>query len=132
MKDKNTTFAHGVQVGDIFQSSWGYDQTNVSFFQVISVTEKSAKVREVFPPVVALRECGPMAEDRVYDIPGNGEMLPSKEYSVFISNKEKGASKRIRVYNFHGKPEAYIKISSFASSKKIPAGEFKCYVSWYA
>jgi hypothetical protein len=38
-----------VKVGDFFYSSWGYDQTNVDFYEVVAVTPsgKSVKVREV-------------------------------------------------------------------------------------
>ncbi|EHV76870.1 hypothetical protein ECDEC7A_3317 [Escherichia coli DEC7A] len=35
------TFNNGtVSVGDVFVSSWGYEQTNVNFYQVISVHGK--------------------------------------------------------------------------------------------
>ncbi|EHJ8029657.1 hypothetical protein KB282_003910 [Escherichia coli] len=35
---KTLTFNNGtVSVGDVFVSSWGYEQTNVNFYQVISV-----------------------------------------------------------------------------------------------
>ena len=38
----------GVKVGDIFVSSWGYDQTNVDCYQVVEVKGKSTVVlREV-------------------------------------------------------------------------------------
>jgi len=33
-----------VQVGDIFVSSWGYDQTNIDFFQVIEKTASGKSV----------------------------------------------------------------------------------------
>lgn len=36
-----------VKVGDIFLSMWGYDQTNVDFYQVISRTAKMVKVRKL-------------------------------------------------------------------------------------
>ena len=35
------------EIGDIFYTSWGYDQTNVSFFQVVSRTRKTVTVRKV-------------------------------------------------------------------------------------
>lgn len=38
---------HGVPVGAIFYSSWGYDQTNIDFFEVVGVTKSSVKVRHV-------------------------------------------------------------------------------------
>lgn len=36
-----------VKVGDIFETSWGYEQTNVDFFQVVKVTGKSVVVRHI-------------------------------------------------------------------------------------
>lgn len=38
-----------VKVGDLFYSSWGYEQTNVEFFKVVGLTKsgKSAKVRQI-------------------------------------------------------------------------------------
>ena len=39
--------AHSLKEGDIFVYSWGYDQTNVNFFQVIKTGEKTVAVREI-------------------------------------------------------------------------------------
>ena len=36
----------GVQVGDFFVSSWGYDQTNVDFYKVVGLTPKGVKVQK--------------------------------------------------------------------------------------
>lgn len=38
-----------VKVGDFFYTSWGYDQTNVDFYEVVGITPsgKSVKVRQV-------------------------------------------------------------------------------------
>ncbi len=37
-----------ISVGDIFVSSWGYEQTNVTFYQVLSVHgKKTVTVREI-------------------------------------------------------------------------------------
>lgn len=33
------------KTGDILVSSWGYEQTNVTFYQVVGFTEKSIKLR---------------------------------------------------------------------------------------
>ena len=35
------------QVGDIFYSSWGYEQTNVTFWQIVKLTEKTAWFRPI-------------------------------------------------------------------------------------
>lgn len=37
----------GFIVGDILYSSWGYDQTNIDFYQVVKVTEKTITVKEI-------------------------------------------------------------------------------------
>jgi hypothetical protein len=37
----------GFKVGDILSSSWGYDQTNITFYQVLKVTPKTVTVREI-------------------------------------------------------------------------------------
>ncbi len=36
-----------VAIGSIFACSWGYDQTNVDFYEVIKVTKASVVVREI-------------------------------------------------------------------------------------
>ena len=38
---------HGIKVGDIFRTSWGYDQTNIEFFEVTKVMGKSVEIREI-------------------------------------------------------------------------------------
>lgn len=43
----NFRAADHVKVGDVFCHSWGYDQTNIEFFQVVEVLPKSVKVREI-------------------------------------------------------------------------------------
>ena len=38
---------HNIKVGEIFYNSWGYDQTNIDFYQVVSVTEKTVSIRAI-------------------------------------------------------------------------------------
>lgn len=40
-------FRHDIKVGDIYYTSYGYDQTNVNFYEVVQVGEKSVVVREI-------------------------------------------------------------------------------------
>jgi hypothetical protein len=42
---KNTVNPY--EVGDILTSSWGYDQTNVDFYEVIGVTNKSVRLEKI-------------------------------------------------------------------------------------
>lgn len=124
----------GVKVGDIFSASWGYEQTNNDFFQVIAlVGEKSVRVREVNPPIVRRNPVSGMAEDRVYKI--TGEILPPSPHSVFIKDQEKGDLKRIKPGYFQDEEEAknncYFDISSYASAYKCNGETKKVYESWY-
>lgn len=124
----------GVKVGDIFSASWGYEQTNNDFFQVIAlVGKKSVRVREVNPPIVRRDPVSGMAEDRVYKI--TGEILPPSPHSVFIKDQEKGDLKRIKPGYFQDEEEAknncYFDISSYASAYKCNGETKKVYESWY-
>lgn len=38
---------HSLRVGDILVASWGYEQTNVDFFQVTAVTDKTVTFGEI-------------------------------------------------------------------------------------
>ena len=48
--DSDTTIsrrASAIIVGDIFYSSWGYDQTNVDFYQVVKTTPKTIALKKI-------------------------------------------------------------------------------------
>lgn len=38
---------HNIKPGDIFYNSWGYEQTNVDFYQVVSTTAKTITLRAI-------------------------------------------------------------------------------------
>lgn len=126
--------AFGVKVGDIFSASWGYEQTNNDFFQVIAlVGEKSVRVREVNPPIISRDPVSGMSEDRVYKL--TGELLPPAPHSVFIKDQENGDLKRLKPGYFQDEKKAmencYFNLSSFADAHKCTEGEIKTYESWY-
>ncbi len=43
----NKSNPHGIKVGQIFSMSWGYDQTNVNYFQVTRTSDSGVWVREI-------------------------------------------------------------------------------------
>ena len=51
-QEEKKQFKHNLNVGDILDSMWGYDQTNINFYQVVGTTEKSVAIREVGQKVV--------------------------------------------------------------------------------
>lgn len=44
--------AHTIKVGDILYASWGYEQTNINFFQVVAVTKGTVTFGEIAQNVV--------------------------------------------------------------------------------
>ena len=40
-------FVHNIQKGEVFVSTWGYDQTNVDFYEVVEIKGKMVVVREI-------------------------------------------------------------------------------------
>jgi len=90
---------HGVKVGDIFKSSWGYDQTNIDYYEVIAVSGKTATVCEI----------GRFSESDGY-LQGNCVPAPGK----FIGKPFK---KLIQKYSETS--EAHFKVNSFSSAWKI-------------
>lgn len=57
---KETT--HGVGVGAIFVESWGYDQTNIDYYEVIATTRTGVRLRKIGAKSVGF--------DRVEPAPG--------------------------------------------------------------
>lgn len=133
-KAKENKNAFGVKVGDIFSASWGYEQTNNDFFQVISlVGEKSVRVREVNPPIISREAVSGMSEDRVYKL--TNEILPPAPHSIFIKDQENGDLKRLKPGYYQDEKEAmqncYFAIDSFANAYKCNGETTKVYESWY-
>ncbi len=63
---------HTLKLGDILSSSWGYDQTNVDFYQVVEVVgANSVKIQKVAQAIAQEDNtpCGPSAE-YVVAVPG--------------------------------------------------------------
>lgn len=46
-KQERATISCDLKVGDVLHYSWGYEQTNCDFFQVIGLTPKGVKIREI-------------------------------------------------------------------------------------
>jgi len=57
---------HGVKIGDIFYTSWGYDQTNIDYFEVVAVTAKMATVK----PIESMRTETDFLQGITYPVPG--------------------------------------------------------------
>lgn len=126
---------YGVKVGDLFRSSWGYDQTNVNFFQVIAlVGESSVRVREVYPEMTDEQPISGMSADRTYKL--TNEILPPVHRSIFIKDQENGDLKRIKPGYYKDPDEAnqncQFNLDTFANAYKCTGDSITLYESWYA
>jgi len=131
-KERNAKAMKLVKVGDVFSCSWGYDQTNVDFFQIVALVGKnSVRVKQVRPAMVKDEAHGNMSADRTYAI-NAGEMLPATSHSVFIKDQINGDVKRISDGCYRDEIKPCIKLSSFAWAYPEKPGLTKHYESWYA
>lgn len=129
-KEANKDIIASVKVGDVFSMSWGYDQTNVDFFQVIARTGNSVRIRQVAPTLIH-ENPGMMCADRTYAIPQDGTLLPKSSYTVFIKDQERGDLKRIQVSKWYGETKVYLNIGQHCAFKETEPTA-KHYESWYA
>lgn len=122
---------YGVKIGDIFRSSWGYEQTNNDFFQVVALCgDSSVRVREVDLPMIRSDATGPMSENRTFKI--SRELLPASSHSVFIKDQEKGDIKRLKSYHADGVSNPQFNLSSYANAYYCGSDQITVYESWYA
>ena len=126
---------YGVKVGDIFEATWGWEQTNVDFFQVVALVGKtSVRVRQVFVPLENEEATGPMSANRTYRT--TNELLPATPHSVFIKDQENGDVKRLKPGYYQDEQQArdncYFKLDSFANAHKVNSETVTTYESWYA
>lgn len=118
----------GVKVGDVFYASWGYEQTNNNFFQVVElVGESSVRVREVSPIIKDTRQATSMSADYTYDLSG---VLDPVSFSVFIKDNERGDLKRLKSYRKDG-TQPQFRLSSYADAYLVEGNEITLYESWY-
>jgi putative cell wall-binding protein len=102
------------KIGDIVVNTWGYEQTNVDFFQVIKITNRSIMVKAIRQSVV---------DGSIYSHGMACEVVPSP--NNFINNNDK-PSYTLRVYE-NGRlssPESYYYMKKWSGNPQ--------YKSWYA
>lgn len=93
----------GVKIGDIFHYSWGYEQTNANYFQVVALKgQKSVVVREI-----AYKRIETTGFDSYKVAPCKNEFL---EKSNFIKDNIIGATKMVKGLK---NGTIYINIESF-------------------
>lgn len=104
---------HGIKVGDLFDMSWGYDQTNVNYFQITRVSEKGVWVREIGSKSVPDTQ-GFMCENVS---PAKDYFLSRSQWCGGFQGKNPETFRRIQMFtrnnepkpcfNFHGRYYAF-------------------------
>jgi hypothetical protein len=104
------------QVGQLLYDSWGYDQTNIDFYQVIEVKNKSVVIQPI-----------------------EGKMVPSQGYSSMagltapVANSFYGdpIRKNVNAWVSGGNPSYYLR-SDHGIINEYNKGDEGVYCSWYA
>jgi hypothetical protein len=119
---EKSAFVHDVKPGDIFRSSWGYDQTNIDYYQCVALI--GSRMMEV-------REIGQQSEETAYMqgkcVPVPGLWLTEADYSPsgeaykaehgHYPRKEK-APFRVLIQG-SGNEEPYFRVASYANAYRI-------------
>lgn len=112
----------GIKIGDIFEMSWGYEQTNVNFFRVKELRGKTQIIiQEVNLTIKEEHGIGGMSADRSYNLTD----YKLVKNSCFVKDNEKGTIKKV----LGTKERPYLDMTSYANAYKYE-GE-KLYESWY-
>jgi hypothetical protein len=90
---------HGVVVGDVFRCSWGYDQTNIDYYEVISITGKTATICRI----------GCLSEETGFL---QGQSVP--QLGAFIGKPKKKLIQKRSVDS-----EAYLTMNSYSTAFKM-------------
>lgn len=97
-------------VGDLFYTSWGYDQTNIDFYQITAVKGKMV-------------EATPIAGQSAYDQPMAGHTRP-------VPNKFTGDTQRYLV-RFNADDQPYFKVASYATAWPTTADQEHFFSEWH-
>lgn len=116
-RDAKKGWAHDAKVGDIFQSSWGYDQTNIDYYEitkligshfaeVCKINSKSTATAWLQGECVPAPGCFETKADRTQ------EMIDGSYPRIRV------APRRLKIQEGYG-GEPRIKVRSFASAYRI-------------
>ena len=131
-KTKEVKNKYGIKKGDFFSMSWGYEQTNITHFQVVELVGScSARVKEVYPEIVSREAICGMSEDRIYKY-NRSKLAPAATSSVFVDDCEHGDLKQIRLCKWSKEPRYYISFDhGYYHAYLVTTDTAKEYVSWY-
>ena len=93
---------HGIEVGQIYYNSWGYDQTNVNFYMITSVKGQKIEFVEIAQNAESTRW------DYGYTMPDTSKIISDKMTAIASGKQKfKVLNARYQVSIFDGKPKYY-------------------------
>lgn len=113
-KEELKKMVHPFEVGDILYDSWGYEQTNIDFYQVVKTSDKSVWLKRIAGEQV--EQTGPFS----------GNVKPIKD--KFLSDDV--IRKPVKFYKAGGEKKNYYVPSKFGSITLYDGGERGVHSSW--
>ena len=117
--DARASMVNPFKLGQIFYDSWGYEQTNIDFYQVVEVKPKSVKLQRIKGEV----------------IPEAGFQSMSAKIRPLKNQFEQGSQPFLKpvcvLVKQHGAIEYFLR-SKHGWMSIYDKGDKGCYFSWYA
>jgi hypothetical protein len=123
-RTEKSAFRHDVKIGDIFSTCWGYDQTNVEFYEVTAlIGQKMVEVREI---CAENEETGYMSGNCV---PIPGKFAHEIDYDAPKVNGRLETTKPKAAHRVVVQPGPYIRVDGHHASRKAPVevAGIKCF-----
>lgn len=114
-KEAIENFVNPYKVGDVLYDSWGYEQTNIDFYQVVEIKNKSIVIREIHGELTGESHG-----------PDSGYVRP-----LVDSFKSEPMIKKINIRVWDGKVNHSIKSPHRGGLSIYDRGEKGLYSSWY-
>ena len=89
---------HDFKVGDIYYDSWGYDQTNIDFYEIIEVKAKSLVIQEIAGKAVK----GTEGFDSVNVVPVAGDFAGKPEVKMITFYIQADGTPKYFIKSRHG------------------------------
>lgn len=105
------------KVGDIVYNSWGYDQTNIDYYQVVKASARSVTMRTISASLSESDGCAPMS----------GHVTPDRDHFT-----GQPFTKTLQIYGHYGNEDMTVYIPARHGSISKWAEGSKQYCSWYA
>ena len=119
LETKDVPTKEAVTVGDYFTASWGYDQTNIDYYEAVAVSKTGrVKLQRIEQRIIS-RGC---PNDEVVPVPG-----------AYVGDPTGYKIPRFYFNGYAGQPEAfgerklvcYVRLNTYSSATRVARDEFE-------